>query len=402
MTPTTGWGVTADGSVGENTMNGYSGYRGDMMPGYESHGFKVQTPVMRDCPGSFEHVVEVVAALVENHWVRVNASCGFHVHVGNGTRMVVDSERMPLVSSKTGKPVFHSRPFSLAMLKSVAQLHWAVDPFLCHLHPPERQLNPSCLSIRQHSALALGYLNSPGDNGYPPVRASPPAPEDPAVWKPAFPRASEKRFPAARPAHVGERAVMRLYTSMEPYCHALLEKPGSSPSYNVDADPIVNKCLRDGFAHIERCQTLSELATMLRSDATRTMNYNYGDYQRAEEELPLGKATVEYREAAGTLNPAWAVTWAQICVGIFRFACRAPRKLFREVLVRLARAEGAALRGEETHYDVISFLHDVGLPAQALYIEERLRHGDPLDHWYPCRLVFDKTLMPERAWMPGR
>jgi len=139
--------------------------------------------------------------------------------------------------------------------------------------------------------------------------------------------------------------VIRLYTSVEPYCYALLRGPESNPSDNVDVAPMVNKCLRDGFTHIERCQTLSELATMLRSDATRTLTYNYSDYQRAEEELPLGKATVEYREAAGTLNPAWAVTWAQICVGIFRFACGAPRKLFREVLVRLARAEGAALRG---------------------------------------------------------
>lgn len=105
----------------------------------------------------------------------------------------------------------------------------------------------------------------------------------------------------------------------------------------------------------------------------------------------MPSATVECREAAGSVSADWVVVWSSVCLGIFRFARDAEDGRFWAVIARLAEAEAAALsedpeQQQKQQYDMISLLFDMGLFAEGLFLERKLR-ADPMSFWFPSRLV---------------
>ncbi|KAI1780137.1 putative amidoligase enzyme-domain-containing protein [Hypoxylon cercidicola] len=162
----------------------------------------------------------------------------------------------------------------------------------------------------------------------------------------------------------------------------------------------------EGVYEIMSCGSALAAATLLRSTKVARGNYNFDHY--TEDFLEDGFAprstnprTVEFREAEGSLDARWVAAWARICVGVVRFARRAPVGSYLHVLERiraqelreLARKEALLAAGagagayefeardEARRYDVCDLLEDIGLFAEAEFVRQReeTRQKDLLD-----------------------
>ena len=154
---------------------------------------------------------------------------------------------------------------------------------------------------------------------------------------------------------------------------------------------IQNKTVHSGVAHIMRCKNKVEVAQLLNSpdDFLARFNYNLRGYL---DPVYTDTGTVEFREATGSMSGEWVSAWSNICLGFFRFAREAADDRFWAVIEELAAAE-AASPGEQA-YDMVSLLFDMGLFAEALFLEGKLRK-DPVRFWYP------NTLGPAEAAEPA-
>ncbi|OHW92531.1 hypothetical protein CSPAE12_08899 [Colletotrichum incanum] len=88
--------------------------------------------------------------------------------------------------------------------------------------------------------------------------------------------------------------------------------------------------------------------------------------------------TIEFREATGSLDMEWIVTWARICCRLLEWSRDAAPAEFLCVIRLLAWAQ----EEEGAQYDVVDFLIDLGLLKEARFCEERLQKGDAA--WWEC------------------
>ncbi|GKT40191.1 uncharacterized protein ColSpa_00372 [Colletotrichum spaethianum] len=88
--------------------------------------------------------------------------------------------------------------------------------------------------------------------------------------------------------------------------------------------------------------------------------------------------TVEFREAAGSLDMEWIATWARICCRLLEWSRDAAPAEFLCVIRLLAWAQ----EEEGAQYDVVDFLIDLGLLKEARFCEERLQKGEAA--WWEC------------------
>ncbi|TDZ22015.1 hypothetical protein Cob_v004977 [Colletotrichum orbiculare MAFF 240422] len=97
--------------------------------------------------------------------------------------------------------------------------------------------------------------------------------------------------------------------------------------------------------------------------------------------------TIEFREAAGTLDMEWIATWSRICCRLLEWSRDVGPAEYMAVLrlVVWAQEEVEA----EYKYDVIDFLIDLGLITEARYCEERLHKGEKA--WWECLNVTPHT-----------
>ncbi|OTA97478.1 hypothetical protein M434DRAFT_7954 [Hypoxylon sp. CO27-5] len=79
--------------------------------------------------------------------------------------------------------------------------------------------------------------------------------------------------------------------------------------------------------------------------------------------------TIEFRGAEGTLGN-WVVTWAKICIGLVRFAVRAPPDEFLRIVSSCDIADR-----EDGIFDIIDLLDAIGLPAEAAAAEKRIEQN---------------------------
>ncbi|KAK4111885.1 hypothetical protein N656DRAFT_845721 [Canariomyces notabilis] len=345
-----GWTIKQDGSVVDDSR---------ILEGYDYAPFEITSPALWDVPDSLNHVMEVLQALTSRFRLRVNPDTGFHCHVGAGIKGLGEG----------GK-----KKHSLHVLKRAAALTWAADGFLCHAHPPERGINIWAGPIRQCSSLAHG-VKAPSNRWYPwPLNQ--PLSEDSAMsihdmellmqksddaGRRNFIRLHKELFPALRPHQPDEEAQKRC-------------DPGRR-KYDDDPEPAnAIKTVSQGVSYIMNCTTRKQVGGLLSpapGQISTRLNYNFNKYRSGRDARDT--FTVEFREAAGSVDGIWIAYWANICLGIFRFARAASDKRFWAVTSNLSKAEAAAMANEPHSYDMISFLNDLGLFAEALYLERSLR-----------------------------
>jgi putative amidoligase enzyme len=111
-----GFTITSDCSLSESCSFG----------GYTWIGVEMTTPAAWNKPVYFDMVRLAVNTITSNYRIRVNPSCGFHVHVGAGQGKRIDSRT----------------------LRRFGAFVWAASPLLYTLHSPERRNSLYSLSTR--------------------------------------------------------------------------------------------------------------------------------------------------------------------------------------------------------------------------------------------------------------
>ncbi|CAJ0546246.1 Ff.00g097190.m01.CDS01 [Fusarium sp. VM40] len=119
------WIVKTDGSVDED------GGRTEP-PMYSWESVEIASPPMYACDEAYRLVSAVVRLLTTKLRVRVNTSCGLHVHVGNGPH-----------------------PLDIRAARNYAALLWASEPVLSTLQCPTRSFAGWSRSIRRWDGIRL-------------------------------------------------------------------------------------------------------------------------------------------------------------------------------------------------------------------------------------------------------
>ncbi|KAI0535842.1 putative amidoligase enzyme-domain-containing protein [Xylaria digitata] len=107
---------------------------------YRWVGLELKSPACWDVSHAYDEVRFVVNLMKSRYRVRVNPSCGFHVHVGNGAQY-----------------------FDAKTLRRAGAFLFAADPLLSRLHAPWRRVGEYCTSIRYRSRLACWEGMEPAD-----------------------------------------------------------------------------------------------------------------------------------------------------------------------------------------------------------------------------------------------
>ncbi|KAI1739263.1 hypothetical protein F4680DRAFT_466427 [Xylaria scruposa] len=140
---------------------------------------------------------------------------------------------------------------------------------------------------------------------------------------------------------------------------------------------------RAGVATVLGVDSGAAVAQLFRATTTGDRaNYNFQAYELDRLDLSGWARTIEFREAGGSLDPDWIVTWVKICVGMMRFCRDASVIDFITVLERVVREEerqrtSDSERDDKDIYDVCDLLEDICLFAEAATVRERERKFGP-------------------------
>ncbi|KAI0869402.1 hypothetical protein GGS24DRAFT_165375 [Hypoxylon argillaceum] len=134
------WDVTSDGSVSDGDVESKLPIG---KPGrYRWFPVELRSPACWDVPHAYDEIRFVVNLIKSKYRVRVNPTCGFHVHVGNGARY-----------------------FKAETMKRLGAFLFAADPMISRLHAPWRRIGDFSTSVRYSSRLACwnGAVMGPAD-----------------------------------------------------------------------------------------------------------------------------------------------------------------------------------------------------------------------------------------------
>ncbi|KAI0878206.1 hypothetical protein GGS24DRAFT_443934 [Hypoxylon argillaceum] len=302
-------------------------------------GIQVDSPVFVDGENTYTEITTVVKAIRAAFWTAVPPVCSFHVHVGRG-----------------------GMPLKLQPVQRTASLLWIAEGLLNTLHAGCRLENMACYSLRNFSNLGMGMDAEP---------------------------ASQYIDEGGETAEIGfpfhlvdkNKAKPTDYFYTQPL--DITESASSTPSRNAAADYDVEMVLRpreispckidvvDGMMRILRTADTREVAELL-SSSWRRGAYNFANLSHyalggvperdslawARSEVP--KSTIEFRQAAGSLDDNWIAIWIKICLALCGPAVVDSSDAdFYQLLYNCAKAEK-----NPREYDVFDLLHDIGLGVE--------------------------------------
>ncbi|KAI1103910.1 hypothetical protein F4804DRAFT_212864 [Jackrogersella minutella] len=395
------WNIDEDESVQEPEFNNpYA-----LASKYKWINVEIATPAEPDIQIAYDTSRYVLQLLQRTYRVRVNLSCGLHVHVGKGV------ER-----------------FDLREMKRIGSLIWSTEHLLGSFNHPVRQVSYHAPTVRTRSIMSgfpkpfsgpqhewstssgevwnCGrYISTdvrPGEEPaswreqnqepeiveafqrtrqeghYEPFQwNSPDAPSTAAEAKPTQktrPIIFEQEF-RTNPQGTGRtprvRTLPQLVTRpneehekmLEGFEEVLETYRGNITFTHREADPGV----WEGVRQLSQAPTACDIAYLLRvGSRSYVSTTNYICTRIASSTDPR---TIEFRCAEGTLSD-WSITWGRICVGLIKFAIQSSTAEFLNVIDKcdLSMREGG-------RFDCIDLLDAIGLPTEAELAERHIQEN---------------------------
>jgi hypothetical protein len=394
-----------DAIFGINVVQDSSVHEADW-GGYRFANIEINSSAAWTSNVAFTEIQRIIKVIRHHYRVRVNSTCGLHVHVGNGLR-----------------------PFDTQTLRRSAALIWCLDPVLADIHPPQRRRGQYSLSIRENSRLALGLLTSDiiteSSEFFQDENAKIGKLDLGNTAPMAFYQSARKRrFPESRLATSrADRLAQEKLEDMYPEGYTDLELKDIPADEEMDV-----KYALDGAWRLLKAETTQEISALMNVTDAMTSgkpNYSFTGYMDdmsalADEwdyqwDCTDGKLTIEFREAIGSLDAEWVCAWARICAGVMLFTQNASPNEFTTMLFRLAQTQGDFGDSCAGMYDAIDFLDDIGCCAEAELLETRLQNRK--EFWFPCPKLEGPAKEELRvprvpdaprprglgpAWVPGR
>lgn len=122
------WDVKEDGSV-----------EGPKDSPYRWLPMEITSPALPFTPASIKAISDVCSLLTQTFITETNLSTGLHVHISAGTT-----------------------PIKFGTMKNLLIFLWIFEPQLNTLHPPPRQDNLYCLSLRSQCAMIYNFFDKWG------------------------------------------------------------------------------------------------------------------------------------------------------------------------------------------------------------------------------------------------
>ncbi|KAI1466438.1 putative amidoligase enzyme-domain-containing protein [Daldinia caldariorum] len=309
-------------------------------------GAEIVSPALWATNEGFDEVRRMCDFLQRHFWIFNSHQAGLHVHVGNG------NEWLPLNS-----------------LRQIAALLYAADPILAQSHPKHRYENAYCTSPRLYSNVSFGLVNPVRE----PVQPAPPTEvaqvERPSRYAQVITRVQNlfQHFKSHPEPSKDDKVTKKVRFPTRP----------ATGAYNLDQDTVQGALWDLGGDYqgphnaqsYEPVPLITAVGEILRSadrhSIARMMGIGLrrGAYSFAQLERET-KRTIEFRQAASTVDPIEVVTHARIAVGLCRFAASASHNALMQVILDCEMAEG-----NPSWFDVYDFLSEVGLTPEAKIVQ---------------------------------
>ncbi|KAI1801219.1 putative amidoligase enzyme-domain-containing protein [Daldinia bambusicola] len=350
LKPYTAWSVGRDLSVRpisqEKDMNGFLW-----------QDLEIRSPALFATDESFAEVHYIVTVLYNNFWIYAPETAGLHIHYGRGKEWI---------------PVHH--------LRRIAAFLFAADPILTQMHPShrrERGYRDCCPSNRYYSVLAHGIstaqvstnLSLYLDEGHHEEVLA----EDSSGSKPGETGSLDFTTIFKRGTLEGYSFDRRYFTEGNVGWAQGEYLPGRRVDKPIDIVTGARKLLSAPNALV--VSALMQNRVHSRS-AYNFMAYNpegYGAVQLFGITRPPAiqrKRTIEFRQAAGTVDADEVVAHARIAVRLAEFACEIDMNSLWRVILELAESEV-----DPKWYDIFDLLSDLGLGNEARFIQRQMaRH----------------------------
>ncbi|KAI0973751.1 putative amidoligase enzyme-domain-containing protein [Xylaria arbuscula] len=315
------WTVVPDGSVRlpDDMSRAYSPLK--------HVGVEVTSPAFMAGTAAFEEISAVVRAINTAFRTVVPPCCGFHVHVGRGLEAL-----------------------ELQPVKRIASLLWLAENLLNTLHPSCRQGNSQCLSIRCSSDVRGGMAQGTATQFLDESK-----PDEPS-WN--WDGVEKDR---QKPTYY--------WHTIQPGCWDMAPSRSLAEGYGMFMRELEDDRLTDlektkGVRKILSATDTGVMAELMSPNGVRGA-YNFANLNKGTKikwtvvERPT-KPTIEFRQAAGSLDEEWIVVWAKICLALCgSTVVESSNDDFFQLLY-----DCGELSESPSRYNVFDLLHDIGLSGQ--------------------------------------
>ncbi|KAI2631168.1 hypothetical protein GGS21DRAFT_491792 [Xylaria nigripes] len=316
---------------------------------------EINSPIFVAGEDAFREISAVIEAITSSFRVSMPPLCGFHVHVGRN--------RLPL---------------ELRPVQRTASLLWVAENLLGVLHPGCRHNNDQCPSMRLYSSQAMGMTI------------------EKATRHPnGLGEAQHAEFSLDKVSKTQWEKPTNFPTSK---LLAAAASHGSSESreWLIDYGLRVRSIWSETTTHSRKHNSIIGVNNILRATDVGAIHELLSDYQgcrgaysfanmaydkevkpRTGPEWTLNqrnprkvrKPTIEFRQAAGSLDMKWVIVWAKICVALCGpVVVDSSDEDFFQLLYRCIEAGD-----DPSKYDVFDFLHDIGISKDDIaYVHDRL------------------------------
>ncbi|KAI0424523.1 putative amidoligase enzyme-domain-containing protein [Xylaria sp. FL1042] len=303
-------------------------------------GVELNSPAFDAGPAAFEEISAVVKAINAAFRTIVPPCCGFHVHVGRGRA-----------------------PLELRPVQRTVSLLWLAENLLTTLHPSCRQGNKYCQHLGFASNLVGNMEEEEVQNAYEGKETEKTEESDGGEGT-KHAALSWDRVDKNRQKPTYFRRMYRLGVTDTTPSRSFAEDFGLQLRDHEEWFP--SKLERIAIARkVLGTSDLNEMANIVSRGVRGAYNF-----MNLLAEKDKGKPTIEFRQAAGSLDEDWIIVWAKICLALCGPAVveSSDDALF-QLLYDCAESED----NNAQKYNVFDLLHDIGLDDEDIKIvQDRL------------------------------